>query len=251
MRFNKYDTCGAYHWTECDRHSSQYNPPLEARYDTLVGKVARVKRILDVGCGDGYLMGRVSACGNSVVGIDPEAVGVALAADKLRRFSNCAVIQASAYDLPFGDGYFDVVLLADVIEHLQHPARSLQEMARVLAPNGTVLVTTPKWRPDRQWDPQHVREYKPEELSTCLKAYFSDVNMTFFWPLNWSSMYATKIGWRLIRIFSRHFYNPFLQEGCEANRYGQIVAVCRQPNQHGMSCPAAAEDITLKPASPC
>lgn len=251
LPFTKYDTRGAYHWIECDRHSSQYNPPLEARYDILAGRVGRVQRILDVGCGDGYLMGRVSACGNSVVGIDPAAVGVALAADRLRHFRNCTVVQGSAYNLPFGDGYFDVVLLADVIEHLERPAKSLREMTRVLAPNGTLLVTTPKWRPDRKWDPQHVREYQPEELNTCLKAHFSDVNVTFFWPLNWSAMYTTKVGWRLIRLFSRYVYNPFLQAGCEAERYGQMVAVCRQPYQRGMDGPVASDNTPLNPIAPC
>ena len=242
LRFTKYDAGGAYHWIECDRHSSQYNPPLEARYDILINRIGRVRRILDVGCGDGYLMSRVSACGDAVVGIDPEFAGVALATDKLRRWRNCTVIQASGYDLPFGDDYFDVVLLADVIEHLERPARSLQEITRVLAPNGTLLVTTPKWRADRKWDPQHVREYKPEELGAGLKVHFSDVSMTFFWPLRWSSMYATKVGWRLIRIFARHFYNPFLQAGCKAEHYGQIVAVCRLPYQRGMSCTVASSD---------
>lgn len=237
LRFTKYDARGAYHWLECDRCSSQYNPPLEARYDILVNRIGRVRRILDAGCGDGYLMSRVSTFGDEVVGIDPEAAGVTLAADKLRRFGNCTVVQASSYALPFGDGDFDVVLLADVIEHLENPARGLDEITRVLAPEGTLLVTTPKWRPDRKWDSQHVREYKPEELAVCLKAYFLDVSMTFFWPLSWSSMYATKIGWRLIRLFARHVYNPFLQESSEPERYGQIVAICQRPYRQDIACP--------------
>lgn len=249
LRFSKYDASGAYHWIECDRHASQYNPPLEARYGVLLNRMGRARRILDIGCGDGYLMSRVSSCGDEVIGIDPEPAGVTLAADKLRRFGNCSVLQASAYALPFADDDFDVALLADVIEHLERPAESLREISRVLKPDGTLLVTTPKWRPDRKWDPLHVREYRPEELSVCLKAHFSDVSMAFFWPLNWSSMYATRVGWRLIRTFARYLYNPFFQEGHEPERYGQIIAICQHPHKQNTTCPGALQSTIARTSS--
>jgi 2-polyprenyl-3-methyl-5-hydroxy-6-metoxy-1,4-benzoquinol methylase len=229
IAFDKYDAMGAYHWVECERHSPRYNPPLEARYKVLLKRIKKANRILDVGCGDGYLMSLVSRLCESVVGIDSEPTATSLAAAKLQRFRNSRVVAGSCYELPFVGGSFDVVLLADVIEHLADPERCLQEISRVLTPNGALLITTPKWRPDRRWDWRHFKEYKPEELAVCLKRCFSRVTMSFFWPMTWYRMYSTRVGWRLIRIFARYLYNPFLQEGDAPESFGQIVSVCESP----------------------
>jgi len=54
-----------------------------------------------------------------------------------------AHILADAYRLPFGDGAFDVVLCAEVIEHMHTPALAIEEMHRVLKHGGKLLLTTP------------------------------------------------------------------------------------------------------------
>jgi SAM-dependent methyltransferase len=50
---------------------------------------------------------------------------------------------ADAYRLPFGDEAFDVVLCAEVLEHMHTPALALREMRRVLKADGKLLLTTP------------------------------------------------------------------------------------------------------------
>ena len=228
LPFNKYDEMGAYHWIQCDRNSRMYNPPLEARYKVLLKRLGRPKRVLDVGCGDGYLMGLVSPLCKMVVGIDSEFSGIKLATAQLRPFANCTVGQASCYDLPFTANCFDVILLADVIEHLEDPHLCLKELCRILMPSGTLLLTTAQWRPDRMWDRLHCKEYMPVEVKDCLERYFARVNMTFFWPLAWSNKYSTKIGFQMIRIFCRNLYNPLLRESAGQEKYGRIIAVCQQ-----------------------
>ncbi|MFN2595928.1 MAG: methyltransferase domain-containing protein [Pyrinomonadaceae bacterium] len=52
-------------------------------------------------------------------------------------------VMADAYRLPFGDEAFDVVLCAEVLEHLHTPSVALAEMRRVLKPEGKLLLTTP------------------------------------------------------------------------------------------------------------
>jgi SAM-dependent methyltransferase len=121
------------------------------------------------------------------------------------------------------------VLLADVIEHLPEPEACLREIARILTPGGALFLTTPKWRADRMWDTHHVKEYTPEDLRGLLEQYFSDVRLNFFWPMRWSKFYSTKVGWRLIRVFARYAYNPFLREGSKVGNFGQILALCRKP----------------------
>jgi len=227
--FSKYDEMGAYHWIQCDRSSPHFNPPLEARYRVVLQRIGRAERVLDLGCGDGYLMGLIRPLTKQIIGADSEFSGLALAREKLTSLSSIQIIGSSCYELPFRDQRFDLILLTDVIEHLEQPAECLSEIRRVLTLKGTLLITTPRWRPDRMWDTSHVREFKPEEMRRILEPFFSQVPLKFFWPLFWFNLCATRYGWHLIRLFSRFCYNPFLREGDSPEKYGQILAICKGP----------------------
>lgn len=232
-RFDKYDRYGAYHWREMDRTSRHFDPPLEARYQIVVKRLGTPGRVLDIGCGDGYLMNLASGGSGLVVGAEPETSGARLAAARLADLANCRVVQSSVYTLPFQPSAFDVVLMADVIEHLDDVGSALREVTRVVATDGCLLLTTPKWQSDRPVAAEHVKEYRPEELLTCLQAHFHQVRLTFFWPLSWSTAYRTRAGWKLIKLFAKCFYNPFLEEGCQPGRFCQILAECRHARRCG------------------
>jgi SAM-dependent methyltransferase len=169
--------------------------------------------------------------------VEPTAVRLAVAA--LKDFDQCSIAQADCYRLPFSPKTFDLAVMADVIEHLEDPESALAEAALVLKPDGILLVTTPKWRADRVWDVHHVREYTPSEIYACLSAFFQSVDISYFWPLFWSRLYSTRIGWRLLRAYSRYFSNPFLKVGAEETLFGQILAVCRGPKS-SWQCNAGA-----------
>lgn len=226
--FGKYEAAGAYHWVECDRRSPAYNPPLRARYEAVVSRIASAKRVLDVGCGDGYLMSLLSTLAERVIGVDAELRGVELASAQLDAFPNCRVAGASSYALPFRSAAFDVIVLADVIEHLEHPELCAREMRRVLAPGGVAYVTTPLGRPGRVPGWNHVKEYTGSELAELLGRHFAAVSLVYLWPRGWSRLYSTAIGWRAIRLLCRLFnVNPFRQEGVQPESYEQILAICR------------------------
>lgn len=227
--FSKYDEMGAYHWSQMDRRSPLYNPPLEARYRILLRRLGRVGRVLDVGCGDGYLLGRAAFQCGIALGLEAEVTGIRLAAERLQERPNCRVVRGSCYAMPVQSGWADAVLLSDVVEHLEEPDVCLKEIARVLALDGRLIVTTPRWRPDRMWDPNHVKEFRPEELREFLERRFREVALSYFWPMWWSRMYATRYGWHLIKKFARFLYNPFSREGRAPDRFGQILAECRGP----------------------
>ena len=232
--FNKYEEMGAYHWLQCNSHSVNFNPPLVARYETVieeVNKFGMVERILDIGCGDGYLMSKVSQYSSATFGIDSEIQAINLAQKMLKNKSNCKVQNGNCYDLPFESKYFDIVLLTDVIEHLEKSDQCLSEINRVLKTGGKLILTTPKWRPDRKWDHRHVKEYKQEELKELLSDYFNQLTFSFFWPKWWSDKYSTRIGWHLIKYYTRLFYNPFKQESTKnADKYGQLKVICTKSN---------------------
>jgi len=234
VHFDKYDADGAYHWAECDRRYAnwkRYNPALDARYEVTKRKIQSLGlrgSLLDVGCGDGMLMARVAPLFERIIGVDSEMGAIRLAKEKLSALRNCEALHISSYDLPFAAQTFDVVASADVIEHLKDPARHLQEIGRVLTPGGAVVLTTPKWRPDGKWDQRHEREYRAEELRALLAEHFRHVEMNYFWPMKWSPFYATRAGWRTLKVMAIQLHNPFLQSSAEQpEKFGQLLAVCR------------------------
>jgi SAM-dependent methyltransferase len=104
-------------------------------------RLSPIDRVLDLGCGPGFLsvdLGR--RCGRLIgVDIDPEMVR--LANDRFRKAGlDATVIHASGDDLPFQDQSFDVVVLRFVLQHVPDPAAVLAEAFRVLGPGGRLLV---------------------------------------------------------------------------------------------------------------
>jgi SAM-dependent methyltransferase len=97
--------------------------------------------LLDAGCGDGRFLRMVgeSFPGVRLVGADYSPAEVAAATK-----SGFEVAQANfESELPFADGDFSVVNLAQVIEHLRDPDRLLEEISRVLRPGGYLVLSTP------------------------------------------------------------------------------------------------------------
>lgn len=95
-------------------------------------------RVLDVGCGFATTSERIQKLGNDVTGIDdsPE-IGI-VAGKRLSR-----VIQADVQAADLGDEQFDVLIFADVLEHLAWPVSVLKRYLRWLAPDGSVLISLP------------------------------------------------------------------------------------------------------------
>ncbi len=104
--------------------------------------------VLDVGCGRGEILRHCAKLGAHAYGIDYAIVAVQLSKDIVQNTTGApgktGVAQADAKRLPFPTGYFDRVLLFDVVEHL-HPwelHEALREIYRVLKPDGRLIVHT-------------------------------------------------------------------------------------------------------------
>jgi len=103
----------------------------------------RIPRLLDIGAGTGRLLELVAERCDSALGVDASRDMLALARGRLSERGlapRCAVRQADLYRLPFVDDGFDAVTLQMVLHYAEDPAAALAEAARVLAPEGTLLV---------------------------------------------------------------------------------------------------------------
>jgi len=98
-------------------------------------------KILDVGCGGGFLANELSKNNFTVTGIDlyEESLVVARAYDTTKKVN---YMQANAYSLPFENESFDVICLMDFIEHIEDVDSLLKECSRVVKKNGRIYFHT-------------------------------------------------------------------------------------------------------------
>jgi ubiquinone/menaquinone biosynthesis C-methylase UbiE len=102
---------------------------LERVFDRLADDPAGPPRAaLEVGCGEGVIADRLHRRFGEVVALDLPDAG--LRAD-WRGYPGPRFLHASAHRLPFDDDRFDLVVAAEVLEHLPDPVQGLAEMARV------------------------------------------------------------------------------------------------------------------------
>jgi SAM-dependent methyltransferase len=112
-------------------------PPREQA--EFVRSLEPAERALDAGCGDGRLSGELRA--GEIVGADVSSVALGRARKRLPE-ATFVELEPDA-PLPFGDSEFDLVLLAETIEHVRDVQLLLSELRRVLRPGGRLAVTTP------------------------------------------------------------------------------------------------------------
>jgi O-antigen biosynthesis protein len=101
-------------------------------------------RVLDVGCAAGALASELKARNAAYVAgieLDPEA-----AAKARGRIDELVEGSALDGDLPWEPGSFDLVVFADVLEHLPDPDRALQRFIPLLSPGGRMVISVPNMR---------------------------------------------------------------------------------------------------------
>ena len=141
------------------------------------------KVVVDCASGDGLSSKLMAEAGAALVygyDLSPEAVKYAR---RVNGLANTKFEVASATDLPLQDEAADLFVSLETIEHLDAVDEYLGEVVRVLRSDGTFLCSTPNrtvYSPghtleSRPWNPFHVREYSPEELTALLSSYFGEV----------------------------------------------------------------------------
>jgi SAM-dependent methyltransferase len=155
-------------------------------------------RLLDVGCGDKPYEAWFRDYVSSYIGIEHAAAFAATAAGQRSR----ADVVYGGGTLPFRDGAFDTVLSVQVLEHTPRPAPLVAEMARVLAPDGLLILTAPfQFRLHEQ--PHDYFRYSPHGL----RQLCNDAGLEIFETLQQGSLWsvighklATYLAFRVARM---------------------------------------------------
>ncbi len=154
-------------------------------------------RVLEVGCGTGFVLQRLAAEGRyELTGLEEHLAGLRYARARL---PSVAFVQADARDLPY-EAAFDAVGAFDVIEHVGEDGAVLASIHRALKPGGIVVLTVPqhKWlwsATDEQ--AMHKRRYTRQDLSAKLVAAgFEILRCTSFVTALLPVMYLSRLAKR-------------------------------------------------------
>jgi SAM-dependent methyltransferase len=154
-------------------------------------------RVLEVGCGTGFVLQRLAAEGRyQLTGLEEHLAGLRHARQRLPAVE---FVQADARDLPY-EAEFDAIGAFDVIEHIDEDAAVLASIHRALRPNGIVVLTVPqhKWlwsATDEQ--AMHKRRYTRRDLSAKLAAAgFAMLRCTSFVTTLLPVMYLSRLAKR-------------------------------------------------------
>jgi SAM-dependent methyltransferase len=170
-------------------------------------------RVLDLGCRDGALTSAYLD-GNQVVGVDIDRAAL----DRADELGIDTVWADLGQPLPFEVESFDVVVIAEVLEHLPFPEQLLSEARRVLVPGGTLVGSVPNCyrlksrlrfllgQPPEN-DPTLLRMFRPTDLTEALAGF--------------EQLEVRLIAGRLVRLNERLFANDITFRAQTPARAGQ------------------------------
>jgi ubiquinone/menaquinone biosynthesis C-methylase UbiE len=136
------------------------------------------KRVLDAACGEGYGSALLGTVATNVVGVDIDPATVAHAGERYGKGDSIRFLTGSCAALPLPDASVDAVVSFETIEHLDaaDQPKMLAEFARVLAPDGLLIISSPNKRlysDERSYVNEfHRHELYREGLATLLAPSF-------------------------------------------------------------------------------
>jgi SAM-dependent methyltransferase len=164
----------------------------------------RGKRVVDLGCGEGYGTRLLSSAAREAVGVDlaPEAI---YHARSHYRGDGLKYEYRDIYDTQLTAGSFDVAVSLQVIEHMHEPDRFMGEIRRLLKPGGLCVITTPNGdilSPgcDQPINPFHIFEFDARGFEEFLGRFFPSVEV-------WGLFHAGMLYWHeRLAVYDKYYW---------------------------------------------
>lgn len=154
-------------------------------------------KVLDVGCGTGSLAVKLALNGYEVHGIDMSDECLEVTSKRLSMLpvrNKGKVKKGSALNIDYPDKFFDVIIAAEVLEHLEQDDLAVKEFYRLLRPGGFCIITVPENQ--RLWD-------KWDEMAGHKRRYYKDDLMRLFTNQSFKVESFFSWGFPLMRLYHR------------------------------------------------
>ena len=147
------------------------------RYGEILKSLTGNETILDIACGSGFGTHLLSTSSiGQVYGGDLSSEAINLC-QKTWNKDNLSYEIMDGTQLKFEDNYFDVVVSFETIEHTTKFNEMIQELKRVVKPNGTIYLSTPNIKVNSPSgivrNPYHTQEWDYNEFKEIVKTHFS------------------------------------------------------------------------------
>ena len=197
-----------FEWNDAGPANGESGLGLANQLIARVRELPDVRRICDLGSGNGYIANRLVTFGYDIVGIDASKTGVEIARRQHHavRQEGKVTFTQSAIDKETrsrtGLPEVDLVISSDVIEHFYRPADLLEAAENLLKPQGHLLITTPyhgylknlalslSGRMDKHFsalhDGGHIKFFSVNTLSELVTRHaFTDLNFSYYGRAPW------------------------------------------------------------------
>lgn len=163
---------------------------------SLLRSLGNGKKILDIGSGTGEFLNQCQINGFEVTGIEPSDKGRKQAKENFN-----LNVYTEDYLTDISDNSFDFITMWHVLEHVYHLNQRLEELYRIIAPNGYVIIAVPNLKSydasfyKEFWAaydvPRHLYHFSPNDIKNlCKKHKFSLVKTL---PMKFDSYYVSML----------------------------------------------------------
>jgi ubiquinone/menaquinone biosynthesis C-methylase UbiE len=123
----------------CNKANTGYGHIEKMRRECVFSLISRKGKLLEVGCGTGYYLERLT---------QNECFGIDISKEMLKQCKSKSVERVflgNINHLMFRDKNFDIILCVNTFQYLPYPTKALTEMSRVLKDNGEIILTSENW----------------------------------------------------------------------------------------------------------
>lgn len=205
----------------------------QLRYN-FAQKFVNKKIVVDLGCGVGYGSFMLADAGaRKVYGVDTDKNAISHAKNHYYH-KNITYIVKDAIYTKLVSSVADVIVAFEIIEHIRNPKRFIQEVLRLLKPNGIFVLSTPNSQTSFGDNPYHIKEFTFKELKKLLSTFS---RLQFFGQrkvnkkiINIYKSLAQQIKIPLVRLLLhfRPWENPKITAILSSHDYLYFVVVCKK-----------------------
>lgn len=163
---------------------------------------------IEIGCGEGFSTARLRDLLPKQVTLQASEYVDELVPKAQKRNPTVPITQESIYETKHADNSFDLIFLLEVLEHLDYPDQALQELARILKPDGYLVLGVPR---EPLWcslnmargkylrhlgnTPGHLNHWSTLTLKRFVRRHFGPIVASRA-PLPWTQVLVQKIALR-------------------------------------------------------